>query len=222
MPFASAMARHAVGVAVLAPGQGLQRVPGDDPVHPLRGERARRSGSGPAVLLGISCRLTWQVARIGTPVVPNSVYVTSTRADVGGEAGRGERTPLEHHPRRRGLLGRDARGGHLAAGQERLRPSSARRCCPGSSEVSRKISTVISRGSGPMNSGTEPSRTAAVGAAFHWARRPSWQLRRVEVELEGLHQHAGGGAVADRRFVDREGGTDQAACRRRLCGFPWP
>lgn len=43
----------------------------------------------------------------------------------------------------------------------------------GLSERSRKTSTVISRGSGPMNSGTAPSRTAAVGVVFHWALRLS-------------------------------------------------
>ncbi len=44
---------------------------------------------------------------------------------------------------------------------------------PGSCELSRKTSTSISRGSGPMNSGSAPSRTAAVGVVFHSARRLS-------------------------------------------------
>lgn len=43
----------------------------------------------------------------------------------------------------------------------------------GLSEESRKISTFISRASGPMNSGRAPSRTAALIVVFHWAPRRS-------------------------------------------------
>lgn len=56
---------------------------------------------------------------------------------------------------------------------------------PGSAEESRKISTVICRGSGPMNSGTEPSRTAAVGVLFHCACRlsASWDGLNPKVKF---------------------------------------
>lgn len=56
----------------------------------------------------------------------------------------------------------------------------------GSSDESRKISTVISRGSGPMNSGREPSRTAAVGVVFHRARRLSESVEGLKSKLNVL------------------------------------
>ena len=71
MWLASAMVRQTVASAVFT---RRARNCGDSPattrVQPGGGERAGGEGM-PGGLLGISCRCTWQVARIGTPVVEN-------------------------------------------------------------------------------------------------------------------------------------------------------
>src|SRR4051812_24264177 len=168
MPLASAIARHAFALPYSLHASDCSESPAT-----TRCTRwavsAPDVGFWPCVGPGISTSDTWQVARMGTPEVPKRVYCASM------DETYAVNRAVENEPHSKTTQGGD---GCLAA---MLLAVTSQHSSSDSTffitvlpvgfiEESRKISRVISRGSAPMNSGFEPSRTAIVGVAFHWAR----------------------------------------------------
>lgn len=90
----------------------------------------------------------------------------------------------------------------------------------GSPEESRNTSTVISRGSGPRNSGLLPLRTAGLGVNFQLAPRlmvscaglkSKWNVR---MSPPGVVLLPRGGSWMERRRVP-------GSCPRPCCSWPW-